>query len=281
MTLHWRTSFRWLLKKGADRSVPARMWLNWRGCWGVDRAVCPLFHQLLSLVPLCCLLATALVAGAVTGKVELRDSRDPAVRNRQDYSGVVISLTPIQGDAGLPPSNKHAVILQKNKAFSPHVLAIPAGSFVDFPNLDPIFHNAFSSYSGQVFDIGLYPPGTSRSVRFTREGVVRVFCNIHSSMSAMIVVLATPYFTVTKHDGSFTLPDVPPGEYKVRIVHERASEAALQTLTRSITVRTEALAFPVFSISEAGYLSIPHKNKFGQDYVPDAGDHVMYPATRK
>src|SRR5208282_5968572 len=163
----------------------------------------------------------------------------------------------------------HSVILQKDKTFSPHVLAIPVGSFVDFPNLDPIFHNAFSSYSGQIFDVGLYPPGTSRSVRFTREGVVRVFCNIHSSMSAMIVVLATPYFAVTAHDGSFTLGDVPAGPYTLRVVHERSSEAALDALTRSITVGTEALVLPVLAISEAGYLSIPHKNKFGQDYASD------------
>src|SRR6202044_1888521 len=106
---------------------------------------------------------------------------------------------------------------QKGKMFMPHILPVMAGTTVDFPNLDPIFHNAFSSYSGQIFDVGLYPPGTSRSVRFTREGVVRVFCNIHSSMSAMIVVLATPYFAVTGRDGSFALPDVPPGEYTLRV----------------------------------------------------------------
>ena len=239
------------------------------------------------LVPLCSLLATTLAAATVTGKVELRDSRDSAVRNRRDYSGVVVSLQPVQPwthtlPAAAPQRNdKHAVILQKNKTFSPHVLAIPVGSFVDFPNLDPIFHNAFSSYSGQVFDIGLYPPGASRSLRFTREGVVRVFCNIHSSMSAMIVVLATPYYAVTQRDGSFTLPDVPPGDYKLQVVHERSAESTLQALTRSITIGPDPLSLPILGISEAGYLSIPHKNKFGQDYEPDAGDHVMYPATRK
>jgi len=230
--------------------------------------------------PLAALLATTLVAGTVTGKVELRDSRDPAVRNHRDYSGAVISLTPMQGETALTPSTKHAVILQKNKTFSPHVLAIPVGSYVDFPNLDPIFHNAFSSYSGQLFDVGLYPPGTSRSVRFIREGVVRVFCNIHSSMSAMIVVLATPYFAVTKHDGSFTLPDVPPGDYKLGVIHERSSEVTLRSLTRWITVGPDALTLPVLGISEVGYLSIPHKNKYGQSYPPDSDDHLMYPATR-
>jgi plastocyanin len=227
------------------------------------------------------MLLTTLIAGSVTGKVELRDSRDPAVRNRHDYSSVVISLTPVHPDTAWAPNPKHAVIQQKEKTFSPHMLAIPVGSYVDFPNLDPIFHNAFSSYSGQIFDVGLYPPGTSRSVRFTREGVVRVFCNIHSSMSAMIVVLATPYFAVTRRDGSFVLPDVPPGQYMLRVVHERSSEATLQALTRSITVGEEALVLPGLNISEAGYLSIPHKNKFGQDYAPDASDHVIYPAARK
>ena len=229
-------------------------------------------------------LAGTLAAATVAGKVELRDSRDPGVRSRQDYSGVVISLTPVSQDAQKQPqplaNAKHAVIQQKDKTFSPHVLAVPAGTFVDFPNLDPIFHNAFSSYSGQIFDVGLYPPGTLRSVRFTREGVVRVFCNIHSSMSAMIVVLATPYFSVTKSDGSFRLPDVPPGDYKLRVVHERSSDATLQALTRTVTVGAEPLTVSPLNISEAGYLSIPHKNKFGQDYGPEMDEHVIYPAPR-
>src|ERR1700692_1635085 len=110
---------------------------------------------------------------------------------------------------------------------------------------------------------------------------MRVFFYIHSSMSAMILVESTPYFAVTKHDGSFSLPDVPAGEYELRIVHERSSEATLQALTRMVTVGPEALVLPMLGISEAGYLSIPHKNKFGQDYAPDMEDHVMYPATRK
>ena len=126
-----------------------------------------------------------------------------------DYSGVVVSLKSAPGSPATAVQGTRATILQKDKTFSPHVLAIPVGSLVDFPNADPIFHNAFSSYSGQVFDVGLYPPGTSRSVRFTREGVVRVFCNIHSSMSAMIVVLATPYYATTRKDGSFEIAGVP------------------------------------------------------------------------
>src|SRR5277367_4399803 len=117
--------------------------------------------------------ALPLLSGTVTGRVELRDSRDPAVRKRLDYSGVVVSLhvspaRPFLGEG-------RATILQNNKTFTPHVLAVPVGTSVEFPNADPIFHNAFSSYSGQIFDVGLYPPGSTRAVRFTRPGIVRVF----------------------------------------------------------------------------------------------------------
>jgi plastocyanin len=222
-----------------------------------------------SLLPLC--------AAAVSGRVELRDSRYAAVRNHHDFSGVVISLTPLESMA-MPPAARHAVMLQKDKTFSPHILAIQAGSVVEFPNADPIFHNAFSSYNGQVFDVGLYPPGTTRSVRFARPGVVRVFCNIHASMSALIVVIASPYFATTKPDGTFKMDKVPQGQYRLNVFHERASEAALAELIRKVTVGDGA-SLPNLVISEAGYLSIPHKNKYGHDYPADSGDPA-YPGSR-
>jgi plastocyanin len=218
---------------------------------------------------------TSLAAATISGHVELRDSRDPAVRNHMDYSGVVISLKPVNGAATVP--NTRATMLQKDKMFTPHVLAVPAGALVDFPNADPIFHNAFSSYSGQVFDIGLYPPGSTRSVRFSREGVVRVFCNIHSAMSALIVVVATPYYAVSKRDGSFEIPNVPAGEYDLAVFHERAADLTLQALNRRITVGHEPVSLPSLAISEAGYLSIPHKNKHGHDYPPEPSDSYKYP----
>ncbi|MEP6961949.1 MAG: hypothetical protein ABI995_07720, partial [Acidobacteriota bacterium] len=142
--------------------------------------------------------AVALLAGPVSGRVELRDSQDPAVRKGLDYSGVVVWLEPI--NAALPTRRTGLVARmdQRNKTFVPHVLAVEAGTLIDFPNSDPIFHNAFSNYNGELFDVGLYPPGSSRSVRFGRTGIVRVFCNIHASMSAVIVVLNTPYYATTQ-----------------------------------------------------------------------------------
>jgi hypothetical protein len=150
---------------------------------------------------------------------------------------------------------------------------------VEFPNDDPIFHNAFSSYNGQVFDIGLYPPGTTRSVKFARPGVVRVFCNIHAQMSALIVVVASPYFATTKQDGNFSIADVPAGQYNLSVFHERASEATLAALSRKITVGPDGASLANIVISEAGYLSIPHKNKYGHDYPVDSGDPA-YPGSK-
>jgi plastocyanin len=226
-----------------------------------------------------CFSAWPLLGATVTGHVELRDSRDPAVR-KHNYSGVVVSLKPAHAGA-VPVGDLRATMLQKNKTFSPHVLPVLVGTSVDFPNSDPIFHNAFSSYNGQIFDIGLYPPGTTRSVRFTREGVVRVFCNIHSSMSALIVVLGTPYFTSTGRDGSFTILNVPPGEYQLSVFHERATEATLRAMDRGVTVDKDPLALPAIEISESGFLPIPHNNKYGHTYPPETDDHSIYPAVRK
>ena len=234
------------------------------------------------------LIPAALAAdlAVLRGSVELKDSRNASVRKRSDYSGVVVSLTPAVAPAAAPvaaarAAAPHAIILQKDKTFRPHLLAIATGSVVDFPNADPIFHNAFSSYSGQVFDIGLYPPGTSRSVRFARPGVVRVFCNIHPTMSATIVVLSTPYFTVTSADGNFAV-EAPAGTYQMRVYHDRATEETLGTLVRTVQLTAAApTQIPAIVISESGYLQAPHKNKHGQDYGLAGDDRSVYPGVRK
>ena len=145
-------------------------------------------------------LSAAPVSGTVSGTVTLTDSG----AHGHDRSGVVVSLQPIR--VPLTPVPMRVRMLQKNKTFTPHVLAVTVGSTIDFPNADPIFHNAFSNFNGQVFDIGLYPPGKSRAVIFRQAGVVRVFCNIHPAMSAVIVVLDTPYFGVTDREGRFRIP---------------------------------------------------------------------------
>ncbi|HEY2842340.1 MAG TPA: hypothetical protein VGJ09_01775 [Bryobacteraceae bacterium] len=231
--------------------------------------------------------AATLCAGSVSGRVELRDSQDAAVRKHMDFSGVVVWLEPVAGSTPLPavarPASDGAVarMIQKDKTFTPHVLPIRVGTSVDFPNFDPIFHNAFSNYNGKIFDVGLYPPGTSQRVPFTRPGIVRVFCNIHAAMSAVILVLNTPYFETTPKNGSYQLKDIPPGEYSLRFFHERATQQTLDSLTRRVTVPDGSVTLPAIGISESGYIVIPHHNKYGHEYTPAPDEDGVYPAVRK
>ncbi len=228
-------------------------------------------------------VAVALRSTTVSGRIALRDSRVDAVNKRQDYSGIVIYVQQVSPQAVSEPAalprSRHVVMLQKNKMFTPHVLPVLAGTWIDFPNADPIFHNAFSSFNGQIFDVGLYAPRTSKSVQFVRQGVVRVFCNIHPSMSAVILVLGTPYFTTTAKDGSFQL-DVPPASYDLSVFHERATEQTLQGLSERILVTGQPLQIQPITLSEAGYLLTPHKNKYGKEYAPPPDNQIVYPGGR-
>jgi plastocyanin len=108
-----------------------------------------------------------------------------------------------------------AVMDQRNETFVPHVLAVTAGTIVDFPNSDRIYHNVFSLSKGARFDLGRYEAGHSKSVRFDRPGVVRVFCEIHSHMNAFILVFGHPFFAMTDADGRYRIDNVPPGTYSV------------------------------------------------------------------
>jgi plastocyanin len=223
-----------------------------------------------------------LLGGSVTGTIRLRDSREASVRKKSDYSGVVISLVSISPAKQVSRLvDTHATMQQKDKMFTPHVLAVAAGTYVDFPNDDPIFHNAFSSYNGQLFDLGLYAPGSTKSVRFSREGIVRVFCNIHAAMSAVIVVLPTPYFATTSRDGSFQIPNVLPGEYRLSVFHERAAESTLRELGRRVVVDQGPLQVAPMEISEAGFLHMPHNNKYGRGYGAETDENSIYPTTKK
>ena len=220
--------------------------------------------------------AATLAAGSVHGRVEIVSSQDPDVRRHSDFSGVVVWLDPMPGPAPVPINRPRIEMTQRGKRFLPHILPIAVGTTVDFPNFDPIYHNAFSNFDGQIFDVGLYPPGTTRSLAFRREGVVRVFCNIHPTMSAVIVVLKSPYFATSAKNGVFEIDHVPAGSYRTHVFHERAAEQTLAALTRTIEVGDGPLELAPIEISETGYLEVPHKNKFGKDYPPvtDSGGYA-------
>ncbi len=216
----------------------------------------------------------------VTGRVAL-ESELARGKSRSSADAVVwltplssISNRPAMVDAQAAPRRLHLV--QKQKRFEPHVLAVPLGSAVDFPNNDPLFHNVFSLFNGKRFDLGLYEAGTTRAVIFDRPGICYIFCNIHPEMSALVVVVDTPYFAVSDAAGEIAIPDVPPGRYRLQVFHERCLPEFLRTLTREVTVSAEGGDLGTIHLVEAGELRLTHKNKYGHEYDLPAPRSPLY-----
>lgn len=137
-----------------------------------------------------------------------------------EVENVVLYLEGRFGDSYDPPE-KSPVILQADETFVPHVLPVIRGTTVAFPNGDPFFHNVFSLSSAKSFDLGRYPKHHVRSIRFNRPGIVKVFCHIHSHMSAVVLVFDHPYFTEADAEGRFRMNNIPPGTYELVAWHER------------------------------------------------------------
>ena len=148
-----------------------------------------------------------------------------APREAPDRRRSVVYLEMAPQPAFDAPAPVRAVLDQRNESFVPYVLAVTVGSTVDFPNSDRTYHNVFSLSKPRRFDLGRYPRGQSRSVRFDRPGVVRVFCEIHSQMSAWILVFAHRYFATTDADGRYRIDDVPPGDYTLAVWNDGAVRA--------------------------------------------------------
>jgi hypothetical protein len=196
------------------------------------------------------------------GKVEVVHRSSP----KSGSADVVVWLTP-NHPVESPNPNPPARLLQKDKRFSPHVIAVRVGTEIEFPNQDPYFHDVFSIYRGKPFDLGLYESGMSRKVKFSQPGVSYIFCNIHPEMSAAVIALTTPYFAVTNADGIFQIGHVPPGHYKVEFWYEFATEAELASLARDVEFGpdTPLLNFTLHSSDPAPR----HLDKYGQEYVQD------------
>ncbi|MGH7525767.1 MAG: cupredoxin domain-containing protein [Gemmatimonadales bacterium] len=202
------------------------------------------------------LAAAQAPAAGVSGRVTMQDKDD---RPADDVGQAVIWLA-TTAPVATPPAR--AEIGTAEKEFSPHVLVVPVGSTVSFPNHDPFNHNVFSLSEEHPFDLGLYGRGETRSVRFDRAGVVRVYCNVHAQMSALVVVRDNPYFGQPSTDGSFALAAVPPGNYVAHAWHERTPE-----VTRELTVPAAGIRDLALELDARGYQFKPHLNKFGQPYA--------------
>jgi plastocyanin len=222
--------------------------------------------------------AAAVTAGAretvtVSGTVAVIGKEKPA----PDSSGVVVWLQPADGErARVEPLRTRPRVVQHNKQFEPHLLVVTVGTVVEFPNLDPFFHNVFSLFDGKRFDLGLYEAGMSKTVTFTRAGVCYVFCNIHPEMSAVVVAVDTPYYAVSARDGSFAIAGVPAGRYTATAWHERHKLERPNEFPRDVRVAAAASSLGVIRFTESTQLIVAHKNKYGQDYVPAKPGSAIY-----
>jgi plastocyanin len=184
------------------------------------------------------------------------------VRQGGTAAAAVVYAEPLEGSAPARPGSPVS-IEQRDKTFTPRVVAVPVGTVVRFPNDDGIFHNVFSLSPGNAFDLGLYRSGASKSRTVTAPGLVRVFCNIHPQMTAVIVAAPAPWVAVAGADGAFRL-ELPAGRYRLTALSERAA-----AVTAEVTVAGQTAA-PALTLDESGFTAVPHANKFGKPYPPEA-----------
>jgi plastocyanin len=202
------------------------------------------------------LLGPGALAAQVSGQVLVTEGRG---RVASDISTAVVYLE------GRGPHDRAAQTLEMatdGREFRPRVLVVPVGTTVRFRNLDPFNHNVFSLSEPNAFDLGLYGRGETRERRFTRAGLVRVYCNIHPRMSAFVVVRDNAWYTQPAADGTWAIPNVPAGRYILHVWHERAAAEA----AREIVVPAAGLAGLADTLDAAGYRWVAHVNKYGKDY---------------
>ena len=204
----------------------------------------------------------------VTGQVEV--AAPP--HHPHSPADVVVWLRPQEGTVPVQVTDipeQHPSLTQKSKSFSPHLLVVQVGTVVEFPNRDPFFHNVFSLFEGKRFDLGLYEAGTTRRVRFDRAGVCYIFCNIHPEMSAVVIVLDTPYYGISNRHGVVDINKVPAGQYSVHVWNERSLPEDLTQLRREVTISDSQTSLGKLRIRETE-VNLAHKNKYGQDYPQPA-----------
>lgn len=233
-----------------------------------------------------CLLWACAAARAPAATVEARAIyiRQPGktASPRGEAAGIVFWMTPDspsgreQAEAALLARPHHFALEQIGKTFVPHLLVIPAGSTVAFPNHDPFFHNVFSLFDGKRFDLGLYETGATRSVHFDRPGVSFIFCNIHPQMSAVIIALRTPYYGVTDGAGKVKIQGVPAGPYQLHVWSERALPATLAGLSREVVIGSATAGLGEFAIPASRNVLAGHKNLYGRDYDPATPSDGVY-----
>lgn len=199
-------------------------------------------------------------AAVVNGRVSFQTKRG----QRPVMEETVVWAEPVDGKP-LRVTPAAAQMVTRNKSLSPHVLVVPAGSTVQFPNEDPISHNLFSLSPGNAFDLGLYRKGAGKAQKFETPGIVNVYCNVHPNMSAVIHVMPSPFYAFAGADGTFAL-DVPPGRYRLVAWNEQGgmTESVIDVADRAVSGAVN------LTIDSRNFRLVQHKNKEGKPYRPPA-----------
>lgn len=203
-------------------------------------------------------LAADLSAATVNGKVMFMTKRgqNPVVNE------TLVWLDPAGKTYKKPPAA--FTMTTRSKTFLPHVVAVPAGSTISFPNEDPIAHNLFSLTPGNTFDFGLYRKGAGKTHKFATPGTVNVYCNVHPTMSAVVHVMSTPYYGFADPNGNYSF-EVPAGKYRVTAWNEQGG-----TATSELEVKPDGTVAgaTLLTIDGRNFRLTQHKNKHGQTYRP-------------
>lgn len=202
------------------------------------------------------LFSVSVEAARVAGNVGFLTKRG----QRPVIDETLVWLEPAAGSRVVRRAPETVEIRTRNKTLIPHILAIPAGSTVAFPNDDPISHNLFSLSSGSAFDLGLYRRGPGKTEKFDRPGIVNVYCNVHPNMSAVIHVMATPYYTLADANGHYAL-DVPPGRYRLVAWNEQGGRSET-----TVDVGEAGVTMGELTIDSRNFRVSSHTNKLGKPY---------------
>ena len=209
------------------------------------------------------LVSLPVAAASLNGKVGFVTKRG----QKPVLTETVVWLEPAQGSKLAPPKPANQVMRTWSKTLSPHIMTVPVGSTVEFPNEDFIKHNLFSP---ELFDLGLYGRGAKKSYTFTKPGIVNIYCNVHPTMSAVVHVVNTPFVTSPDATGTFKFADVPAGKYRLSAWNELAGSTAADVTVDAAGAISGSTAL---TIDGRTLRVTPHLNKEGKPYKSQSGDY--------
>ena len=204
------------------------------------------------------LAALPLAGATVSGKITFVTKRG----QHPIANETLVWLEPLGKNVRRPPQTFQ--MMTRGKTVVPHVLAVPAGSTIEFPNDDPISHNLFSLSPSNTFDLGLYRKGAGKAHKFDTPGVVNVYCNVHPTMSAVVHVMNTPWYGFADAAGKYSF-DVPPGKYRLSAWNEQGGTAFADI---EVGADGKVAGSTALTIDSRNYRAVAHKNKVGQNYKP-------------